>query len=122
MSITTINRRNVMKASTALVVAPALLGTAAANAARTPFKIGLVNPITGPLAGFGEAADWIMAGLKDAAKPVRKASIYWLSLTLGIGALAIAIMLAAPKGIWGYVSKRWNIALFPVGYRINWKD
>jgi branched-chain amino acid transport system permease protein len=45
-------------------------------------------------------------------------SIYLMIL----GALAITIMLTAPKGIWGFISKRWNIALFPVGYRINWKD
>ncbi len=45
-------------------------------------------------------------------------SIYLMIL----GALAIVIMLTAPKGIWGYISKRWNIALFPVGYRINFKD
>ncbi len=39
-----------------------------------------------------------------------------------LGALAIIIMLAAPKGIWGYISQRWNISLFPVGYRIHFKD
>ena len=39
-----------------------------------------------------------------------------------LGALAIAIMLVAPKGIWGYVAARWNLSLFPVGYRITWKD
>jgi branched-chain amino acid transport system permease protein len=45
-------------------------------------------------------------------------SIYLLIL----GALAIAIMLVAPKGIWGYISQRFDISLFPVGYRITWKD
>ncbi|MCU0790324.1 MAG: branched-chain amino acid ABC transporter permease [Nitratireductor sp.] len=39
-----------------------------------------------------------------------------------LGALAIVIMLLAPKGIWGYVAQRWNISLFPVGYRIHWKE
>ena len=37
------------------------------------------------------------------------------------GALAI-IMLAAPKGIWGYIAQRHNISLFPTGYRVHWKD
>jgi branched-chain amino acid transport system permease protein len=45
-------------------------------------------------------------------------SIYLLIL----GALAITVMLVAPKGIWGYVSARWGISLFPVGYRVNWKE
>ncbi|HWV41950.1 branched-chain amino acid ABC transporter permease [Pseudorhodoplanes sp.] len=31
-----------------------------------------------------------------------------------LGALAIVIMLFAPKGIWGYVSDRWGLVLFPV--------
>lgn len=45
-------------------------------------------------------------------------SIYLLFL----GALAIAVMLVAPKGIWGYIAARYGISLFPVGYRITWKD
>jgi branched-chain amino acid transport system permease protein len=36
-----------------------------------------------------------------------------------LGALAIAIMLVAPKGIWGYIAERWNISLFPTGYRVE---
>jgi branched-chain amino acid transport system permease protein len=31
-----------------------------------------------------------------------------------LGALAIGIMLFAPKGIWGYVAERYSVALFPV--------
>jgi branched-chain amino acid transport system permease protein len=45
-------------------------------------------------------------------------SIYLLFL----GALAIVVMLVAPKGIWGYVAQRYGISLFPVGYRVNWKE
>jgi branched-chain amino acid transport system permease protein len=45
-------------------------------------------------------------------------SIYLLFL----GALAIVVMLVAPKGIWGYIAARWNISLFPTGYRVNSKD
>lgn len=36
-----------------------------------------------------------------------------------LGALAIAIMLWAPKGIWGLLVSRWDLSLFPVGYRIR---
>jgi branched-chain amino acid transport system permease protein len=39
-----------------------------------------------------------------------------------LGALAIAIMLAAPKGIWGYVSERFDLVLFPVRRRLVTKD
>jgi branched-chain amino acid transport system permease protein len=42
-------------------------------------------------------------------------SIYLMLL----GALAIVIMLVAPKGIWGYVAARWNLSLFPTGYNIK---
>jgi branched-chain amino acid transport system permease protein len=36
-----------------------------------------------------------------------------------LGALAIVIMLFAPKGIWGYVSDRWGLVLFPVRRKLN---
>lgn len=42
-------------------------------------------------------------------------SIYLMIL----GALAILIMLVAPKGIWGFVSQRFGWSLFPVGYRVK---
>jgi branched-chain amino acid transport system permease protein len=39
-----------------------------------------------------------------------------------LGALAIVIMLVAPKGIWGYIAARWNISLFPTGYHVEEKQ
>ena len=45
-------------------------------------------------------------------------SIYLLIL----GSRAIFIMLVAPKGIWGYIAKRYGISLFPTGYRLHMKD
>jgi branched-chain amino acid transport system permease protein len=39
-----------------------------------------------------------------------------------LGALAILVMIVAPKGIWGYVAERWKISLFPTGYRVEGKD
>ena len=38
-----------------------------------------------------------------------------------LGALAIIIMLVAPKGIWGLIAGRFGIQLFPVGTRVEWK-
>jgi branched-chain amino acid transport system permease protein len=35
-----------------------------------------------------------------------------------VGALAIAIMLFAPQGIWGFVTRRYGIALFPTRRRL----
>jgi branched-chain amino acid transport system permease protein len=35
-----------------------------------------------------------------------------------LGALAILIMLFAPKGIWGYVSERYGLVLFPIRRRL----
>ncbi|MEO8242668.1 MAG: branched-chain amino acid ABC transporter permease [bacterium] len=39
-----------------------------------------------------------------------------------LGTLAIVVMLVAPKGLWGYVQGRFGWSLFPVGYRIHFKD
>jgi branched-chain amino acid transport system permease protein len=36
-----------------------------------------------------------------------------------VGAIAVLATLVVPKGIWGFVSSRWNWSLFPVGYRVR---
>lgn len=36
-----------------------------------------------------------------------------------LGLVAIAIMLVAPKGLWGLVRSRFNVQLFPLGYRVE---
>lgn len=59
----TLNRRSLLKATAGLVAAPAVLRHAFAA---EPFKIGFVDPGTGPIAGFGEATQWITDGMKDA--------------------------------------------------------
>jgi branched-chain amino acid transport system permease protein len=38
-----------------------------------------------------------------------------------LGALAIVIMLVAPKGIWGFIVARWQVSLFTTGYRVEEK-
>jgi len=41
---------------------------------------------------------------------------------LFLGTLAIVVMLGAPKGLWGYAAERFGWSLFPVGYRIHFKE
>ncbi|MEO0487836.1 MAG: branched-chain amino acid ABC transporter permease [Pseudomonadota bacterium] len=36
-----------------------------------------------------------------------------------LGVVAIVVMLRAPKGIWGFVRERFDINLFPLGYRVT---
>ena len=36
-----------------------------------------------------------------------------------LGGVAIAVMLFAPKGIFGLISDRWSIALFPLRRRLD---
>jgi len=38
-----------------------------------------------------------------------------------LGAVAIVIMLKAPKGLWGYIRARFGIELFPVTHRVIFK-
>jgi branched-chain amino acid transport system permease protein len=40
----------------------------------------------------------------------------WYLILLGV--LAIAVMLFAPKGLWGYVSERYGLVLFPIRRRL----
>jgi branched-chain amino acid transport system substrate-binding protein len=58
----TLNRRSILKTGVGLVAAPAVLRRAYAA---DVFKIGKVGPVTGPIAGFGEATSWTIAQLKD---------------------------------------------------------
>lgn len=38
---------------------------------------------------------------------------------MAMGAIAIAVMLKAPSGIWGWVTQRYDLQLFPVGRRLT---
>jgi branched-chain amino acid transport system substrate-binding protein len=60
-----INRRTLIKSGAAVVAAPALLGANSASAQAKVIKIGHVSPKTGPLAGFGEADDFILKQVRD---------------------------------------------------------
>ncbi|MBP0595452.1 branched-chain amino acid ABC transporter permease [Paraburkholderia sp. LEh10] len=41
---------------------------------------------------------------------------------IGLGALAIVVTLFFPQGLWGYVSQRLHLQLFPVGRRVVFRD
>lgn len=38
-----------------------------------------------------------------------------------LGAMAIAVMLTAPKGLWGLLVQKFDFSIFPVGYRVKKK-
>lgn len=39
-----------------------------------------------------------------------------------LGAVAIVVMLKAPKGIWGLIRDRYDLELFPLSYRVHYDD
>ena len=70
--------------------------------------IGGLGTIEGPLIG---------ALILFAAQQVFAQYGAWY--LVGIGGLAIAVVLLAPAGLWGVVSGRWGWSLLPVGYRVR---
>ena len=58
-------RRKFVQSSSAVLATSSLLKATRASAQDAVFKIGMVTPLTGPLAGFGAAPDWIIAGIQD---------------------------------------------------------
>ena len=79
----TMNRRAVLAGGASLLAAPAILKASRASAQAASFKIGFVNPATGPLAPFGEADQYIMdaaraamAGIENNGSPVNVEIIY----------------------------------------------
>ncbi|MEM5384981.1 branched-chain amino acid ABC transporter permease [Paraburkholderia phymatum] len=41
---------------------------------------------------------------------------------IGLGALAIVVTICFPQGLWGYVSQRLHLQLFPVGRRVVFRE
>src|SRR5688572_8889721 len=64
-----INRRTLIKSGAAAIAAPALLNANSASAQAKVIKIGHVSPKTGPLAGFGEADEFILKQVRDVLAP-----------------------------------------------------
>ena len=62
--MTKTTRRRVLGGLAAGVAAPAILRSTRAYAQSPTIKVGFVTPSTGPLAGFAEADDYILEGLR----------------------------------------------------------
>ena len=70
----------------------------------------------------------VIGGIGSIEGPIVGAIIYFLLrefladlgsvYLLILGALAIVVMLAAPKGVWGVANGRFRLSLFPTGYRV----
>ena len=60
------DRRSFLKAGAATLAMPAILHATRAYAQNPTLKLGYVSPKTGPLAGFAEADDYVIEGIKKA--------------------------------------------------------
>lgn len=69
--------------------------------------IGGIGTIEGPIIGT-----LIFLALREALSGLEG----WSMLIFGV--IAIAVMLFAPRGLWGLVADRWNIALLPIRRRM----
>ncbi|PJI86177.1 amino acid/amide ABC transporter membrane protein 2 (HAAT family) [Yoonia maricola] len=47
---------------------------------------------------------------------------YGTAYLIALGAVAIVVMLKAPKGVWGLIRDRFDIELFPLSYRVRTRD
>src|SRR5690554_3249376 len=63
---TALTRRAMLKTGAAALAMPALLHHTRAYAQSPTIKIGHVSPRTGPLAGFAEADDYVLEGIRAA--------------------------------------------------------
>ncbi|WP_176084656.1 ABC transporter substrate-binding protein [Martelella sp. HB161492] len=59
------NRRTFLSGAATLIAAPAILRHTRAYASEPTVKLGFVSPRTGPLAGFAEADDYILEGVRQ---------------------------------------------------------
>ncbi|SMD03883.1 ABC transporter substrate-binding protein [Primorskyibacter flagellatus] len=59
------SRRGFLVGGTAMLAAPAILRSTRAYAQTPTLKVGHVSPRTGPLAGFAEADDYVLAAVQD---------------------------------------------------------
>lgn len=73
--------------------------------------IGGIGTITGPIVGT-LVYFLLQEYLADLG------SVYLIIL----GAVAILVTLRAPRGLWGLVTDRWNVRLFPVQVRVRYAD
>ncbi len=69
--------------------------------------IGGIGTIEGPIIGT-----LIFFALRETLADL--GTLYLMVL----GAVAIAVMLKAPNGVWGFLRARFDLQLFPLGYRV----
>ncbi|ASJ73726.1 branched-chain amino acid ABC transporter permease [Granulosicoccus antarcticus] len=70
--------------------------------------IGGIGTVEGPIIGT-----LVFFALRETMADL--GTIYLILL----GVVAIAIMLVAPKGLWGLIRSRFDLQLFPLGYRVE---
>ena len=63
------SRRSVLKAGAATLASTAVFAPAVLRADNMVIKIGHISPRTGPMAGFAEAQDWTLDGVRKALEP-----------------------------------------------------
>jgi len=62
-------RRSVLKAGAATLASTAVFAPAVLRADNLVIKVGHISPKTGPMAGFAEAQDWTLAGIRQVLAP-----------------------------------------------------
>lgn len=70
-------RRGFLRGASALVAAPAILTHSRAYADTPTLKVGHVSPVTGPLAGFAEANDYVLQGLAQSLSAIDNNGKTW---------------------------------------------
>ncbi|MFS8048875.1 ABC transporter substrate-binding protein [Rhizobium sp. BR 314] len=70
-------RRSVLRAGLGLLAAPAILHFTRAYAKSPTIKVGHVSPVTGPLAGFAEANDYILNSIRKSLSSVENNGKSW---------------------------------------------
>src|ERR1700722_5578344 len=64
-----LDRRTVIKSGAAAAAVATVFSPAILRAASPVIKIGHISPKTGPMAGFAEAQDWTLAGIRKILEP-----------------------------------------------------
>lgn len=70
-------RRSVLKTGLGMLAAPAVLRFTRAYADTPTIRVGHVSPVTGPLAGFAEANDYILEGIKKSLSAIENNGKTW---------------------------------------------
>ena len=63
------SRRSVLQAGAATLASTAVFSPAVLRADNLVIKVGHISPKTGPMAGFAEAQDWTLDGVRKALEP-----------------------------------------------------